>query len=226
MAHEIADRIKRRIVTGDLRPGQRLPSVRKLAGLYRVSVPTMESALHALAALGLIRARPGVGTFVAFADDRMTLLLYVWRMATPWELALVRAATDAWAAPLAAADVRTRTPNRLPKTLDDISWLVRERSLCRNGVPRAFLDADLAFHRAIAASVRGIEIAPALYRQVGERLIGPMMAVADVLAGDAALDEAHQGLATAVLGGDVPRAARGGRHIAMAELTAVQSTLG
>lgn len=213
-------------MTGDLRPGQQLPPVRKLAGLYRVSVPTVESALHALAALGLIRTRPGVGTFVSFAGERMTLLNYVWRVATPWELALVRAATDSWAAPLAATEVRTRAPNRLPRTLDDIRFLAHERSLSRVGLPHAFLEADLRFHRAIAASVRGIEIVPALYRQIGQRLMGPMMAVADVQADDRALDDAHLRLAIAIIDGDVRGATRDARHVAMAELSTLQATLG
>ncbi|MGH2417398.1 MAG: GntR family transcriptional regulator, partial [Candidatus Limnocylindria bacterium] len=34
MAQQITNHLRRRIVTGDLRPGLRLPSIRKLARLY------------------------------------------------------------------------------------------------------------------------------------------------------------------------------------------------
>jgi GntR family transcriptional repressor for pyruvate dehydrogenase complex len=222
----IADQLRRRIVTGDLMPGQRLPSVRKLASLFDVSIPTIESALHALVALGMVRTSPGVGSFVTFSRERLPLLTYVWQTATPWELALVRAATDTWAGPLAAAEVRSRPPNRAPKTLADVNFLVHERSIRRVGLPRHFLEADLAFHRTLAASLRGVEIAPVLYRLIGERLIEPLMAVADVQAADHRLDDAHLRLAAVVLAGDVPAAARCARDVAFAELRAMQATLG
>jgi DNA-binding FadR family transcriptional regulator len=156
----------------------------------------------------------------------LTLLTYVWQAASAWELAVLRAATDSWSAPLAAAQVGTRPANRTPRALWDVNFFVHERSLRRLDSPRAFLDADLAFHRSMAASLRGMEIASVLYRHVGERLIAPLMAVADVQAGDEELDAAHHRLSEAVLAGDVRGAARGARHIALEELASLQLTLG
>lgn len=186
----------------------------------------MESALHGLVALGYVRSAPGVGTFVTFSTERMTLLTYVWQTATPWELALVRAATDSWAGPLAAAEVQSRPPSRLPRRLSDINFLVHERSINRLGFPRRFVESDLAFHRSIAASLRGVEIAPALYRQIGERLMESLMMVADVQAGDQHLDDAHLRLSAAILAGDVRAAVRLARHVALAEVGTLQATLG
>lgn len=226
IAARIADQLRRRIVTGDIAAGQRMPPIRKLAALYSVSIPTVESAIHALVTLGLVRTRPGVGTFVAFPREQMTMLTYVWRTASAWELALVRAATDAWAAPLAAAEVSRRPRNRLPRRLAEINFLVQERSANRVGYPSTFLASDLDFHHAIAASLRGMEIGPTLYRQVGNRLMAPMMAVADVQAGDEELDAAHLKLASAILGGDLRAASRIARHVAITELESLQATLG
>ena len=45
-------------------PGARLPSTRSLVADYRVSPVTVQKALQALTAQGLIESRPGVGTFV------------------------------------------------------------------------------------------------------------------------------------------------------------------
>lgn len=213
-------------MTGDLPPGRRLPSVRKLASLYRVSTPTVGSAIHALASLGFVRVSRGVGTFVAFPKDQMTLLTYIWRTASTHELALVRAAIDTQVAPLVAAEVRDKPLNRQPRTLSDINFLVHERSVRRYGDPRTFLEADVAFHRAVVASMRGLEIGPALYERVCQRLIAEFMPIADVEAGNRELDEAHLRLASAILAGDVTATARCARRVALDELHSLHFTLG
>ncbi|WP_461121477.1 aminotransferase-like domain-containing protein, partial [Saccharothrix stipae] len=48
-------------------PGARVPANRALMAEYGASPVTVQKAMHALAALGLVEARPGVGTFVRAA---------------------------------------------------------------------------------------------------------------------------------------------------------------
>jgi DNA-binding FadR family transcriptional regulator len=116
--------------------------------------------------------------------------------------------------------------NRLPRTLQDINFLVHERSANRFSHPWRFIETDLAFHRAIALSVRGLEIGPALYERVGRRLTTALISVADTQASDAALDEAHLRLASSILAGDVMASARTARHVALQELRSLRNTLG
>jgi GntR family transcriptional repressor for pyruvate dehydrogenase complex len=52
------------IETGQCRPGDRIPPERELAGLIGVSRPSVRTGLQALAALGVIEARRGSGTFI------------------------------------------------------------------------------------------------------------------------------------------------------------------
>jgi GntR family transcriptional repressor for pyruvate dehydrogenase complex len=47
-----------------LRPGDRLPGERELAGQVGVSRPTVRMGLHALAAMGVVQSRHGAGTFI------------------------------------------------------------------------------------------------------------------------------------------------------------------
>jgi len=61
---QIADAMREAIQTGDLAPGQRLPSGRKLADEYGVAPMTIQKALTTLRAEGLVRAYRGRGTFV------------------------------------------------------------------------------------------------------------------------------------------------------------------
>ena len=50
---------------GRLRPGDRVPSVRRLAGLTGVNHKTVHRAYTELAREGILEVRPGSGTFVA-----------------------------------------------------------------------------------------------------------------------------------------------------------------
>lgn len=58
------------IVAGNLRPGERLPSVRRLSRERRLSVSTVLQALHQLEDRGLVEARPQSGYFVRHAAAR------------------------------------------------------------------------------------------------------------------------------------------------------------
>ncbi len=59
-----AARLRREIVSGERRPGSKLPSERELASQLGVTKPTLRSALHQLLATKLLRVRQGSGYFV------------------------------------------------------------------------------------------------------------------------------------------------------------------
>lgn len=61
----IQESITRRILSGALRQGDRLPSEEELAASHRVSVGTIQKALARLAHSGLISREHGRGTFVS-----------------------------------------------------------------------------------------------------------------------------------------------------------------
>ncbi|MER7170167.1 TetR/AcrR family transcriptional regulator C-terminal domain-containing protein [Streptomyces mesophilus] len=60
----IADAIEGRIASGELRPGDRVPSTRQICLRWGVAIATATKALSALRQRGLVRAVPGVGTVV------------------------------------------------------------------------------------------------------------------------------------------------------------------
>ncbi len=61
----IAAELRRRIASGDLAPGARMPSTRALVQRYGVAMATATKVLTALRHEGLIHSVPGVGTVVA-----------------------------------------------------------------------------------------------------------------------------------------------------------------
>jgi DNA-binding FadR family transcriptional regulator len=226
LVQRITDHLRRRIVSGDLPVGRRLPSMRKLAALYGVSLPTMHATINALAALGLVRISHGVGVFVARPRSHAALLNHAWQQASPTELGLMRAAIDR-DAPIIVAKIVQRGPDaRLPGRLSELNFLAHERSSHRHDWPEDFLRADLEFHRAIASSIRGSEIVASLYARLGSRLIEHLMPVADLQAGDAELHEAHVAMSTAILDGRPISAGRLAHAIARRELRSLGRTLG
>lgn len=64
----IASELRARIVSGELRPGEQVPSVTKLAEAYDVSRPTARRALDLLRQEGLTEGVPGWGTFVKMPE--------------------------------------------------------------------------------------------------------------------------------------------------------------
>jgi DNA-binding transcriptional regulator YhcF (GntR family) len=60
----IADAIRDRIRTGELRPGDRVPSTRAVVREWGVAMVTAAKALGVLQREGLVEARPGAGTVV------------------------------------------------------------------------------------------------------------------------------------------------------------------
>ncbi|MEW8958081.1 HTH-type transcriptional repressor YtrA [Moorella humiferrea] len=68
MYQQIINEIRRLILTGELSPGDPLPSIRELAQQLTTSVITTRRAYLELEREGLLTTRQGVGTFVARVD--------------------------------------------------------------------------------------------------------------------------------------------------------------
>jgi AcrR family transcriptional regulator len=64
---EIVANIRRRIASGELKPGDRVPSTRQITRKWGVAMATATRVLTALQQEGLVVARPGIGTVVASA---------------------------------------------------------------------------------------------------------------------------------------------------------------
>lgn len=62
---EILASIRRRIASGELRPGDRVPSTRQITKRWGVAMATATRVLTILQREGLVVARPGIGTVVA-----------------------------------------------------------------------------------------------------------------------------------------------------------------
>jgi GntR family transcriptional regulator len=69
---QIVDAVRMKISTGELEPGDQLPSVRGLAQQLRVTPNTVAKAYAELTAEGWLDARQGLGLYVAPARQRLS----------------------------------------------------------------------------------------------------------------------------------------------------------
>ncbi len=98
---QIEEQIKDAILTGELTPGELLPSIRTLASDLRVSVITTKRAYSDLEDLGFVNTVQGKGTFISNGNQE---LLREERIRQVEEL-LERAIKDAEAIGLTSAEL-------------------------------------------------------------------------------------------------------------------------
>jgi GntR family transcriptional regulator len=70
---QLVQQVKRALRLGVLRPGDRLPTVREVVGALAINPNTVLKAYRELEREGLVRSRPGQGTFVERAPEDGTL---------------------------------------------------------------------------------------------------------------------------------------------------------
>jgi len=66
---QIIEEFKRQIVTGLLKPGDKVPSQRDLAAQIKVNANTVQRAYREMEILGLVETLRGQGTFVCQSDQ-------------------------------------------------------------------------------------------------------------------------------------------------------------
>lgn len=68
VAEQIYEQLRGKIISGELRPGDQLPTEAELCRMYQVSRTSVRQALGKLSSLGLAEAKVGGGTFIRAAD--------------------------------------------------------------------------------------------------------------------------------------------------------------
>jgi GntR family transcriptional repressor for pyruvate dehydrogenase complex len=142
----VVERIKELLARGELRAGSRLPPERELAGMLSISRPSLRTALKALSVMGIIRAKPGAGTYIAESlpeifNEPMHFMTLIHNISDE-ELFEARRIIESGLAGLAAERA----------TEDDLSVLSREIEGMHERLddPEGFLKHDVAFHQTIA----------------------------------------------------------------------------
>ncbi|MEU9794721.1 FadR/GntR family transcriptional regulator [Streptomyces sparsogenes] len=142
---EAIEKIKGMIVSGALRPGDRLPKESELAAELGLSRNSLREAVRALSLIRILDVRQGDGTYVTSLDpqlllEAMNFVVDFHRDDTVLEFLAVRRILEPAATALACARISDATLDALDSQLDALG---REPSV------EELVDCDLDFHRGI-----------------------------------------------------------------------------
>ena len=142
----VVQRIKELLEQGDLKAGSRLPPERELADMLSISRPSLRTALKALSVMGIIRAKPGAGTYIAeslpevFTEPMRFMTLI--HNTSDEELFEARLIIEAGLAELAAERATSSDLRALSDEIEAMRLTMDD--------PEQFLRHDVRFHQAIA----------------------------------------------------------------------------
>jgi GntR family transcriptional regulator, transcriptional repressor for pyruvate dehydrogenase complex len=144
---EVAERLLAYFTSGEIAPGTRLPAERQLAASLGVGRSAVREALAALEILGIVVVRPGSGTYLRDGISELLPRTLSWGLMLgeprTRELVELRGGLEVQAAQLAALRITGGALERMRASL-----AVMEANLDDLA---AFVEADAAFHREIAA---------------------------------------------------------------------------
>lgn len=144
---QIVEQIEKRILNGELKPGDKLPPERELSKQFGVSRTAVREAMKALTLKGLIVVHPGRGTFVT--DDTSTavrhsidLLVRIGNEDNIRHLVEVREILEPEIAALAATRATDEHIAAMQEAVDAMDKAMDD--------PDAFIESDLDFHLTLA----------------------------------------------------------------------------
>jgi GntR family transcriptional repressor for pyruvate dehydrogenase complex len=157
LSARVADRIQDFILTGELQPGDRLPSERELVERLGVSRIVIREAMKVLEERGLVEVRSGSGTFIAqirpeSISESIGLLLQ--QQEAPFEyLHEIRRILETEMTALAAERGTPADLESMAQAIEDMRQAVASIE-ARQDALEEFVQADLDFHNALARAAQ------------------------------------------------------------------------
>ncbi|MGD9217559.1 MAG: GntR family transcriptional regulator [Desulfobacteraceae bacterium] len=150
----VAEQIIKNIEAGRLSPGGRLPAQRDLARQLGVGRSSIREAINALVVLGYLEVIQGKGTYIRQrlpqTDQTMEKLDAALAAGTIFDLMEARLLLESSSASLAAQRAGKSQIRKLTKAVAHLKTNNREYTL--------FLEADMAFHKAVAEATGNVVI--------------------------------------------------------------------
>lgn len=149
VSQEIARKLIDYILSGEVAPGHRMPSERQLSVALGVGRSAVREALKSLGLLGLVEVRQGDGTYLRKPDSDLLPRVIEWGLLLgerrTLDLVDARRHLEVTVARLAA---ERRDENDLRVLRDALEQMAAQ------GDAAHFVDADVAFHMAIAGAAK------------------------------------------------------------------------
>lgn len=212
----VIDQMERLIAEGEWAVGTKIPAEPVLVEQLDVGRNTVREAVRALVHTGMLEPRQGDGTYVRADSDFGAAVQRRLRRSGDLEAYEVRACLERDAARYAALRRTDEDLTALRAALDarDRAW--------HSGDPAAFIEADMAFHRTVAAAAHNSVLAD-LYAHLSDALRSTLRSVVTAPVPDAVRHQfdAHAAIVDAIEAGDADAA----EQAALAHLTEAATAL-
>jgi len=207
LSEQIAERLETMIARGDFAPGDRLPAERVLAARLDVSRPSLREAIQKLANKGLLRTRPGGGSFVTravdpqFVDPLVDLLQK--EPASRYDVLEIRHALEGAAAYHAAMRATVEDRENVRSRFETMI------AMHESGDPLKEIRADTEFHLSIVRAAHNqvlMQVMRGLFRLLQTSIGQNLDQLYQVPRVFEPLSRQHENLMQAVVDGDPERA--------------------
>jgi GntR family transcriptional repressor for pyruvate dehydrogenase complex len=149
LVRDVTGQLRRMILSGDLQPGDYLPSRKQLASQFGVGVSTVHEAIQALTAVGLVASHPGKGTWVR--QDALDTLIHPAEVESRMGMLEAQQVYEARAI-IEVALTELAAERATPQDVEQIWQALQAMEAAQDDV--AFVEADLEFHLAVARAGR------------------------------------------------------------------------
>jgi GntR family transcriptional repressor for pyruvate dehydrogenase complex len=146
---DITNRLLSYLLSGHLKPGDKLPAERQLAETIGVGRSSLREALKALMVLGLLEVRHGDGTYLKKADSELLPQVIEWGLLLgekrTMDLIEARQIIEISVAALAAKRCE-------PEALEQLRLILQRMEAATNSqdIHDDYINADIAFHLKLA----------------------------------------------------------------------------
>lgn len=143
---QVVNHIRTMLESGTLKPGDKIPPEREFANKLKISRASLRTGIGYLAAIGVMKVRHGVGTFVADGPPEIgkTSMGFMGALHgfQPWQMFEARMLLESGLAELAAERGKEKHLTILAEEVAEMYATVEH--------PEEFLIHDIRFHRTIA----------------------------------------------------------------------------
>jgi len=152
LSEKIVEQIKEMILSGKLKPGEKLPTENELCNMFNVSRTSIREAIKILAGLGFVKIKRGLGIFVeelnaSYLINQITPIL-IQREDDLLDVFSIRKILESQAAAWAAEKATCEDIKRMEKAIQNSEKLVRENIDTVKNLSKA----NSSFHMLLAKS--------------------------------------------------------------------------
>ena len=160
----IINQLKGLIDSGEISPGDKLPTEREFSEMLNVSRPSLREALRSLSLLGVLENTPGKGTFLKTSPNQWPIepfIIISLESGNLLNMLEARHELEIIVASLAAKRRNKLDLNKMKKTLHKMKSNINN--------PKAYMNSELLFHKAITKASKNpviMEFMEMLYQQL------------------------------------------------------------